>query len=1464
MADFLSQDSDYHDLLRTKLGDLQGADTLIHELAQNAHDSYRDEARTLRATRISFDIRDDGLLVENDGVFSSCGDVQATECLWQAEDPTHERCDFHRFRKVAGGDKAREDNVFGAFGVGFISVYQITDRPEFRSSGLHWTLDPAQETNQRVQSERDEQECAGTRFWLPWAPMDASALGTILRRPPVDPADHIRALEERGAEVAESAIMFLENIESIELLRNGKRISLTTKTEHGNELVVDSNGVTRSWLLIRADFESHKNEADVNLNGLLSKRSAKVTVAIPEDTGNLKGLLFCGLPTRQPTQLPFHVNAHFFPSSDRKRIDVEGESYQVQWNLAALHAAATAIAAELEPIGHTLGPEALWSLLARLYAQNQRQELQDVFWSAASPACATSRVVFSSQQGWHAPADVVYLHRSEEERSLRALESLGLTIAHPKLRPYQPTLIALGVRRMDSAVLADAISEAAPHERTNLSETHEVFAQDELRLQLSDALLLRFESDAADRVEATRKRLTELPICLTASGHLASPQSLIATPSGSESVILERLGLGPVLADSAERCGTAMRSLVSDQYVLKAAKYVVKLAQTRGHDEFSDQLRGFFGWLHDSHMGAVRDSNELAAVLARAAIWPGGAGLHVLEDLAIPGGFNDSLGLARTLDTGFAPGVAELAASLGCSQLSVVRYAVEYVPAAFAEEAPTSEDVAVLLIDLASRLPELMASESARTELRQLPLVPCSDGETRRPAEVMFDSSGVREVLGDGVPTCQPVDTAVRSLLEWLGVASSVTVPAIIARVRSLAAGPVDPATRGAAQRALRALAGLHAIQSIPEETLAPLHSLAWLPALDDVNWHRPSELLTAFRRETLFGSHGLQLDFPRKLQQDASALLSGLHLRQSPNIEECVGYVEELLDAGTEPSSELFKFLDQSITPQAAQRLMALPLFAGPGGNRFEADRAFLSPHPFGRWAVTLQGEWGALPNLLGALHIRRDPTAVDASRILGYIEYEHGEYPAPLDSETLAVVNACWALIGDCPELSLPEVLSELEGRRCAPDARDVLVPPDHLYFNDQPAIAGYLVNALGAMLIPRAGDAWRGLARAGVADISQAISVRLLEVVDGADTSGEFRTSLTERREAVLRAMAQDDRLADPANIFDGWLRLECVKATSVSIQLTMTRPHIEATVDCIQGAFLDRSAGVLYVVALDQYPAAAVARELLTGANVEAGHLPLLVTAVEQVLAATDLSSAQEALDVRGFARFKEGDAVASGSESTLAGVPIEPGGPDESSESGHEVDLPHPERISTGRDEAPDQDIRSRKPQRREERLRSYVAPACDGLDEETTSARSQRNLEIDAAGTDRVMAYERSKGRVPQKMAHLNKGYDVMSEDSLGRVRYIEVKSTVDLWGGGGVGITPAQHDYARRNPDEWWLYVVEAAESDQDWAIYCINNFAERTYRYMFDDGWRVAAKEKSGHWKRNEASFKPPTDSE
>jgi hypothetical protein len=64
---FLSQSVDYLGFLEAKLRDLRGIATLVHELLQNADDVHGEDGKPA-ATRITFDVCDDALIVENDGV----------------------------------------------------------------------------------------------------------------------------------------------------------------------------------------------------------------------------------------------------------------------------------------------------------------------------------------------------------------------------------------------------------------------------------------------------------------------------------------------------------------------------------------------------------------------------------------------------------------------------------------------------------------------------------------------------------------------------------------------------------------------------------------------------------------------------------------------------------------------------------------------------------------------------------------------------------------------------------------------------------------------------------------------------------------------------------------------------------------------------------------------------------------------------------------------------------------------------------------------------------------------------------------------------------------------------------------------------------------------------------------------------------------------------------------------------
>src|SRR5262249_53714185 len=126
-----------------------------------------------------FDVTDEGLVVRNDGAFSDCGAPEARECPGVVADGERVRCDFHSFLKISGQAKRQKSDTTGAFGIGFTSVFQITDYPELLSSGRHWVLryDEPQAENVRVCDGcvRDHQ-LGGTTFVLPWARDPDSAI----------------------------------------------------------------------------------------------------------------------------------------------------------------------------------------------------------------------------------------------------------------------------------------------------------------------------------------------------------------------------------------------------------------------------------------------------------------------------------------------------------------------------------------------------------------------------------------------------------------------------------------------------------------------------------------------------------------------------------------------------------------------------------------------------------------------------------------------------------------------------------------------------------------------------------------------------------------------------------------------------------------------------------------------------------------------------------------------------------------------------------------------------------------------------------------------------------------------------------------------------------------------------------------------------------------------------------------
>ena len=107
--------------------------------------------------------------------------------------------------------------------------------------------------------------------------------------------------------------MFLKKLERIELLRNGKLVSVVTRKISDNTIRVDRDGEVTCWRVFETNFSAKAMMLKSRYGGVIDRdRSERVRVAVPDSVVD-HGLLFATLPTEQSTGLPFHIDADFYP-----------------------------------------------------------------------------------------------------------------------------------------------------------------------------------------------------------------------------------------------------------------------------------------------------------------------------------------------------------------------------------------------------------------------------------------------------------------------------------------------------------------------------------------------------------------------------------------------------------------------------------------------------------------------------------------------------------------------------------------------------------------------------------------------------------------------------------------------------------------------------------------------------------------------------------------------------------------------------------------------------------------------------------------------------------------------------------------------------------------------------------------------------------------------------------------------
>ena len=762
------QDVNYLGFLEAQLQDMTGIDTLVYELIQNADDVQNEDGR-FPVTTLSFDVTDDALIVHNNGRFRSV--------------------DFERLQNIAGGGKREESGVTGAFGLGFLAVYQITDAPEIFSSGRHWIIRPDASAAQRI-LERDT-ETNGTQFRLPWAFDPASRVRRTLRLEAVRPEQLDTFAHRMGEAIAQAAI-FLQRLEQLEVKRNGVVIRRIARQQEGDHLLLtDEMGHSTEWLLLSGDFTAAAQQLRQQYPWQIEeRRHSRVQIALPTTSTLLAGRLYAVLPTADATPLACFLNADFFPTTDRKRVHFNS-GYQAAWNQAAVTAAATLLANNLTALLSHLTPSGLWHLLASAAEsarQAQQGKLPDAFthfWQTLLPLLSQAPVFYSVAGAWLPLADgrlLPPLTAVSPEATTPLLHSLQLPILHPALAAYAPLLhplgtpfvtvndIAAGLRR-GGLVRATPLHEAPPFLRS-IEAWRPLWT-------LFDGLLRGLPPMERERVLAD---LNQCAVALTNQMVLRPLTQVYRGQPEAQALFPDVAWLHPALVTDS----------FPGRYVPTfGARQAVDLLADRPIDVLEEAWRvgrldipRLFRWFETQQIEIFADDPTLAGAIRRLPLCPVDGELRPLADLFLPGGFADPLQLAGLIDVNAIGGRPQFLEDLGVAELDFDTYLHTHLPRVLAQQPDLPSDGRHRLLQLlAQRLGEFRDDEGLQGQLSQLPLIPCLDGSFRPPASVYFSRQMIDQ-LGLPVHIAEPFEsTAHQALYEWLGVR---TAPAAADLVQAL------------------------------------------------------------------------------------------------------------------------------------------------------------------------------------------------------------------------------------------------------------------------------------------------------------------------------------------------------------------------------------------------------------------------------------------------------------------------------------------------------------------------------------------------------------------------------------------------------------------------------------------------------------------------------------------------------
>jgi hypothetical protein len=1167
--------------IRSHLEGLQGYDVMALELIQNADDAGSD-GKGNQATEIVFDVTDAGLVVRNDGEFTYCGDLRADIC--PDETRAGYACDYHRITEVASGGKLSSSDNTGRFGIGFVSTYQITDHPEIHSAGIQLTLRPELGT-WRINKHR---ETSGTTFFLPWA-SDPESDARIKLSASAFTAENLDQLIADFKGVLRKALLFLRRLRRAELRHNGRLVfacDLDRDREDETELLVSfgSEEIER-WVILRADAaEAAPRLIDRFPQLATLKRKTPVSIGIriePQPVSDDGGLLYAYLPTEQSTGLPAHINADFFPESDRKAVIFAGNQHQQSWNELLIQTAAGKLADSLELLRDKLGGAQLWALLSsalriKKSTSDQHPKIFGVFWDAFKAAVERGAEIVETADGtFEWPQNVLLPRQLLEGDRLGVLQELGGKVVIETLRAHRNALVQLGTKEFGfthlvalMAAYFDALPEEVQPEEPERVETFYIPLWG-----LADSWLPQVPTvTARDAVET----LKHIPFLVDPSRY---PNTINACYGALHPTRAAELNeLFPDLWFASDRLSAfpSLRGLI-DAFDLRRATdelYARLIDEGEAPEDLlgtnKDHLRKLY--LAIATLSEQRGADdETYDLLKTLPIWSTARGFASAEHALLHGDFSDPIGQTSLINQNLLdPKVRQfLRDRLGVERQTIDEYVRVVVPRFIGESGPEDLVAYKTLIETLANHPAILDNPELRSILAELPIVPTRDGGWAPPGETYFRMDELAALLGEAEHHWVHVSRAgksraVRQFLDGLGVRRSPSARHLAERMTSIAEGatPTDEA-RKASEKAFYEICDLYAESAERQdlkEAIARLAGQSCFPAHHDAqDWFAPGRLHAPFRFQA-FESQAKVLDFKntQRLNRD---LLDELGIVREPSAELVVSHLLHCVEAGEPAHLFVYQILNERAKDgaQAIHRLRDKPcIYLEEIRGYVRPNQIYLIPQQLGKYTYNAPASLGEYKSLFTSLGVKERPEASDYVDIVLDIVKANFAPQTPLSPVDRQVYDTCMASISAAwSDNSL--AFCDIQRLRKAPSVPNTagrLRHPDEVLLRDSEYHRDFFGSELDEILCqPVDPSLTPFLEHLGLQRLSDVAEVQL-DFVDGpANPEDWVCKALMERSEIIARML--HDRPRSTRTALDDAIRgLAARSHDTVRIQATIS--------------------------------------------------------------------------------------------------------------------------------------------------------------------------------------------------------------------------------------------------------------------------------------------------------------------